>query len=189
MITTRRDGQFAFEVMGIIGVHPPMDSYVVITDAVAVSGSTTLTGLGHIEGLEVQILADGAVKPVATVSGGEITVPYEADEFIVGLGFSKKIKTLPLDMGSETGSGLSHFKRFTEILVRVLDSAAPLINGMRPPDRSPTTPMGTPEQPRTEDIQVHNLGWDRLAQVEIEQDLPLDLTVVAIFGDTAQENL
>ncbi len=162
--------------------------YSSVADNPGSGGSTVIDRLDHLEGFEVQIVADGAVKPVQTVVGGEITVPYEASEFYVGLGFSKKIKTLPLDMGSQTGSGMGHFKRFAEILIRVLESAAPLVNGMRPPDRNPSTPMDTPEQPRTEDIEVHDLGWDRFAQVEVEQDLPLNLTVVAIFGTVAQED-
>lgn len=187
VIAVRTLGTESFEVMDTIGENFPLDSYI-RSISPGSGGSTTITGLSHLEGEEVQIVADGAVKPVQTVASGQIVVPYEASVFYVGLGFSKKIKTLPLDMGSQTGSGASHFKRYVNILVRVLTSAAPLINGMRPPTRNPATPMNTPEQPRTEDIEVVDLGWDRFAQVEIEQDLPLNLTVVAVFGSVAQED-
>lgn len=187
LVTQRIAGSFDLEVMDVIGDTISMDAYVRDTTAGS-GGSTTITGLGHLEGYSVQILANGAVKPNEVVSSGQITVPYEALEFYIGLGYSKYIKTLPIDIGSAEGSSIGKTKRYNEIIIRLLDSAFPLINGMRPPDRNPATPMGLSEPPVTGDVSVHDLGYDQYAYVEVEQDLPLTLTVVALFGDLVQES-
>lgn len=44
-----------------------------------------ITGLGDWEGLELQVLADGAVQPNKTVSGGQISLSNPAKKIVVGL--------------------------------------------------------------------------------------------------------
>jgi len=187
LLAKRQTDLFSFEVMFPSTVErPPMDA---LERHESVIPFTTVSGLDHLEGMTVQIVADDAVKPDQVVVGGEITLEAEANDVFIGLGFNSMIRTLPLEMGSRTGTGAAHYKRYVNIYVRVLDSIAPMINGVRPPTRNPTTPMNTPEQPRTEDIKVANLGWDKHAIVTIEQDLPKPLTVVSLFGEVAQEDL
>lgn len=57
---------------------------------------TELRGLSHLEGLEVEILADGREEQKKTVSGGKVTLAAEASFAIVGLPYSGEIRTLPL---------------------------------------------------------------------------------------------
>lgn len=185
VLVKRQVGKFSYEVVPVIEGSTPLDSFVRKANVIPFN---TVEGLDHLEGYEVQIIADGAVHPTRTVVGGIVTLQNEYTDVYVGLGYSKKLITLPFDKGSATGSGAAHFKRYNKILVRVLDSAKPIINGDRPPTRNPSTPMNTAELPRTEDVEVANLGWDRSALVTIEQDLPLALTVIAIFGELGQEN-
>ena len=56
---------------------------------------TEITGLDHLEGEEVAVLADGYAT-TATVSGGAITLPEEASTIVVGLAYEALIETLPL---------------------------------------------------------------------------------------------
>jgi len=104
----------------------------------------------------------------------------------VGLGFVARITTVPLDVGSRQGSGMSHKKHWAKIFVRAIDSYTPKINGIRPPTRNPSTPMNIPEGTHTDDLQVTDLGRDSLAIIEVEQDLPLQLTVLTLFGREGQ---
>lgn len=185
MLVKRLSTEFSYETVRPIEFSQPLDSHIHKSDVIPFD---FVEGLEHLEGLEVQVVADGVMHPVRTVTGGQIDLNKEYLSVRVGLGFAKRLITLPFDKGSATGSGASHFKKFNKILVRLLDSAKPKINGDRPPTRNPSTPMNTPELPRTEDVEVINLGWDREALITIEQDLPLSLTVVAIFGELGQES-
>jgi len=60
-------------------------------------GRSTVTGLSHLEGREVAILADGYVCPAATVSGGAVSLgrPYFVAH--VGLGYTADLETLDVD--------------------------------------------------------------------------------------------
>lgn len=61
-----------------------------------------ITGLEHLEGERVQILADGAVLPEDTVYNGTLDLKYEYGSVTVGLGYRTTMKTLPIAMQTET---------------------------------------------------------------------------------------
>lgn len=57
----------------------------------------TVSGLDHLKGQEVTVVADGFVVPGMTVSSaGAVTLPYKAKEIRVGLGYSGYIDMLPI---------------------------------------------------------------------------------------------
>jgi hypothetical protein len=73
-------------------------------------------------------------------------------------------------------------KRRPKILVRLNNSALPLVNGWRPAERDPATDLDDPTALVTGDFQVRDKGWKANGVVTIEQDLPFRTEVLAIFG-------
>lgn len=75
------------------------------------SGITHVTGLGHLEGQQVVVWADGAdvgtddsVEPWAqryTVSSGAITLPTAASNIVVGLGYTAQFKSAKLGQATQ----------------------------------------------------------------------------------------
>jgi hypothetical protein len=61
------------------------------------SPATTISGLSHLEGLTVSILADGATHPDKTVSSGSITLDRSASDVKIGLGYTSLLKTMRID--------------------------------------------------------------------------------------------
>ncbi len=106
---------------------------------------------------------------------------------VVGLPYTAKAVTLPPEGGNPRGTAQGAKRRRMRIVLRLNDSALPLINGKRPPDRTPATPQDTVEPRVTGDVEVRDLGWDGDGTVTIEQDLPFRTEVLAIFG-TEQVN-
>lgn len=80
-------------------------------------------------------------------------------------------------------------KRWNKIWALMHLSAPPIINGVRPPDRSPSTPMDTPEPLSSGQYQAVGLGWDQNGQITIEENLPVAMNVLAIYGELARESL
>jgi len=154
-----------------------------------VEAGNIVTGLEHLEGMLVQVVGDGAVQPSQTVTGGQITLDYPATNAVIGLQYISTMQTLPFDRGAKTGSGQPYMKRYNKLIVTLLDSANPIINGVRQPSRTPSTPMNTIQPINTHRAEVYNLGWDKEAIVSIEQDLPLPCTVISIAGENAMEIL
>jgi hypothetical protein len=151
---------------------------------ISYSGSATasVSGLAHLEGKTVQITADGAVHPDLVVSSGAITLNYTAADIKVGLKYVSKLTPTRPGQNAGAGTTLGKKKRWNEIFARLEKSAIPIINGQRPPVRSPGTDYGNEEPVISEDINVKNLGYDRDGRIEIEQDLPLACHIVSLFG-------
>jgi hypothetical protein len=148
--------------------------------------STSITGLDHLEGEEVQILIGDAVYPNQTVTNGAISVnlpsntSYKSIE--IGLGYTSRIKTMRVEAGSQAGTAQGRKKRYNEVMVRLHKTVGIIINGDQLPFRTSSTPMGQNIPEFTGDKRVTNLGWDRDGQIEIKQEQPLPMTVLGITG-------
>lgn len=59
---------------------------------------TTISNLGHIEGMQVTGLADGAVIPLTTVVNGAITLAQPASNVVVGLPFIAQLQAMPIEI-------------------------------------------------------------------------------------------
>lgn len=149
--------------------------------------SNTVNGLDHLEGEEVRVVVDGAVDPVQTVSSGSIITTSSGKVIYAGKQISSIVKTLPPD--APDSQIRSWLKRWNKIWALVWASAPPIINGTRPPDRSPSTPMGTPEPLTTGHFKAVTLGWDRNGQITIEENLPVPMNILALYGELSRESL
>lgn len=65
--------------------------------------TSTVQGLGHLEGAEVSILTDGAVHTNETVVDGAITLDYPARYVIVGFSYLGFGRSLDLEFGAQIG--------------------------------------------------------------------------------------
>ena len=146
------------------------------------SAATAISGLSHLEGKTLNILADNAVHPQKAVSSGAVTLDYAASTVKLGLPFTPTVTPVEYEGGIPSGSSQGLPKRWVQCKLRLHESALPKVNGIRPADRSPSSPMNAPEPLTTGDSQHYNLGNNDNGKITIEQDLPLPLHVLAIFG-------
>jgi len=84
--------------------------------------TTTLSGLEHLEGMNVTVKADGAAHPDRVVSGGAITLQAPAGKAVVGLAAPYAGQIMPLEAGAAAGSAQGRIKRVHGLTVRLLDS-------------------------------------------------------------------
>ena len=81
------------------------DHYFVDAGVINTGGTTTITGLGHLEGETVQVLVDGAQQANKTVASGQVTIDEAGTRAIVGLSFGYEVSPMRLDRdGSTYGS-------------------------------------------------------------------------------------
>ena len=165
--------------------------------AVTTGVDNVVTGLDHLEGRYVQVVADSSflgtyqVGVPAGEAAGTITLVNQIGEAInytsvvVGLPMSCSMKTLPLvtqDPGSK--------KRYTSITVRTVGSARPVINGERPADRDPITSIGLSQRlDIVKDNQVAAMGSDESQVITVSETLPLRVEVLGIFGKLKESSL
>lgn len=93
------------------------------------SPTTSITGLDHLEGEEVAILADGANHPNVTVSSGTITLQYSSSIVNVGLPYTATITTMPIEAGAVDGVAQGKTMRINNITMRLYETGAGLYYG------------------------------------------------------------
>lgn len=84
--------------------------------------ATTFTGLSHLEGCTVQVLADGGYVGTKVVASGQVTLDAAASKVHIGLGFVSTIQTLDPEGGSVHGTSQGKIKRIHTLSVRVKDT-------------------------------------------------------------------
>jgi len=78
---------------------------------------SSFSGLGHLEGQTVAILANGAVQKSRQVVDGGITLEYPADLVIVGLPYSADLETMPVEVMGPQGSSVGRRKVINEVSI------------------------------------------------------------------------
>jgi len=81
-----------------------------------------ISGLDHLEGLEVGILTDGAVHNNMTVTNGKIKLSAQADVTHVGLRYRGLIKTMNLNAGGVSGSAQNKPRNVYKVVFEFLNS-------------------------------------------------------------------
>lgn len=147
---------------------------------------TTLTGLWHLEGETVNILADGAVEPTQVVTNGSILLSTAASVVNVGLGYTSDLRTLPLAIEGMQAAGQGTVKNVNKVHLRVgqsaLVQAGPSFERLREyPARAVTDLYGSPPALRDGELSLSiDPSWNSDAAVCIRQDLPVPLTVLSM---------
>lgn len=149
----------------------------------------SVTGLSHIEGKTVSILADGAVVPQQVVTSGTVSLPRAATIVTVGLPFVSDLQTLPMTVNID-GFGQGRMKNVNKVWLRVYRSSGIFVG----PDsdhlveykQRTTEPYGTPPTLRSDEVLVVlTPSWSTGAQVFVRQIDPLPLTIVGLTAEVA----
>lgn len=147
----------------------------------ATPATATWSGLDHLNGRTVKIVADGVVAPDATVAGGTVTLSVPASSVHVGLPFAHAIEPLP------PPGGVGRL-RPVAITLRLQDTAGLRLDTGRGPVDVPFRRFGSgvldgPAPAFTGDVTVRAIGW-RSGGVaplwRIEQDTPLPFTLLSV---------
>lgn len=151
------------------------------------AAATTISGLDHLEGEEVWVLADGARHPNRTVSGGQITLQNAAAKVVVGLPCDGFVETMNLEGGTQSGTSQGKTKRIHVVTARVLRT----LGGMAGPAddnleemryRTTDVPLGSPPAPYTGDVEIEWRGDYGASQSCIfKKDRPMAFTLVAVM--------
>jgi hypothetical protein len=84
----------------------------------------TVTGLSHLEGETVSVLADSRIYHDLTVSGGSVTLPdgATAAKWHVGMAWGAVATTLELDVGSRDGSLVGRRKKVSRVILSLYET-------------------------------------------------------------------
>ena len=158
--------------------------------------ATTISGLDHLEGETVQVLADGAVQPDVTVSGGSVTIDRPASKIHFGFQYVSDGKILRLEAGASDGTAQGKTKVINSVVFRLYDSLG-LEYGPELTDtmdeyffRKAGDPTNTAVPLFNGDIKIET--WpgdaDTKGQIAWRQSAPLPLCVQALMPQVRTED-
>ena len=164
-------------------------SFNFLDSALSYSGTaaTTFTGLDHLEGQTVAILADGATHPDKPVSSGSVVLDRSATNVKIGLAYNSILKTMRIDAGSQDGTSQGKTKRIYEITARLYQSVGvevgpDLSNMERIPFRTSANPMDEGIPVFTGDKEVEFRGnYDTDGYIIVRQTQPLPFTILSLY--------
>lgn len=153
------------------------------------AAADTISGLEHLEGETVAVLADGSVHPSVTVTGGQIVLNREASVVNVGLPYMSTLKTMPIEAGAQDGVAQGKTQRINNIVLRLYETGPGLWYG---PD---TTTMDELQFRGSQDLMNNPVAlfsgdtpfkpwpgkYEQGAQMTVQHRLPTPCTLVALM--------
>jgi len=154
------------------------------------SATDTVTGLDHLEGMTVSVLADGKHHQDVVVDSGAITLTYSASVIVVGLPYKSKINPLLVPYTDSEGYTEGRKTRIYNIKVRLKDTNLFSVGTFDPEGNERVEEKVFRQVWMDNDKAVPLFsgmysfdfleGWDEDKQFWIEQESPLPLTILGI---------
>ena len=154
--------------------------------------ATNISGLGHLEGETVRILADGAAHPDKVVTSGAVTLDRSSSVVHLGLAYAPSFKSLRFDAGAKDGTSQGKTKRINNVTVRFYQTLGAFIG----PSLSEMDEINFREGDDLMDTAPPLFDGDKLVNwqgsydndgfIIIEQRQPFPMTIIAVMpqGDT-----
>jgi hypothetical protein len=151
------------------------------------TATSTLSGLYHLEGETVTVLANGATHPDREVTGGGITLAYNSTTAAVGYNYTSSMQTMRIEAGSADGTSQGKPKRIHAVTLRLLETVGIEVgNSSNENDRvffrDSSMPMdqAVPLFTGDKDIEFPG-GYDDDDRLYVRQTQPLPMSVLALF--------
>lgn len=148
----------------------------------------TFSGLDHLEGNDVTILADGAVESARTVDANSVTLDTYANVVTIGLPYTTTVIPVEMEATLAAGSTAPFGKRILGVAVSLYDtpsikygSSTTLLRQWSWPRLATATTLSTVTPLGTGTIVLPGFGgYQTTAQTVLVQDEPLPLTIRAV---------
>lgn len=163
---------------------------------------TTVTGLNHLEGMQVTGLADGGVIVPQIVTNGAITLQTSASAINVGLGFTAQIQTMYMSQSTQpTDQGR---RKDIQAITPRLEASRGVQAGTNQPDQSTQSNQAIVPWNNMKELKERNNridagialplftgdpepirvpgDWASNGQIALQQIYPLPMTVSACIG-------
>ena len=152
------------------------------------SATTTLSGLAHLEGQTVSVLADGATHADKVVSSGSITLDRSAEKAVVGLAYDSVLQTMRVEGGAAEGTSQGKTKRISKVVLRLFETVGakvgPSLTELETiPFRTTSSLLSNPVETLLagdKEIEFRD-DYNTDGFIFVKQDQPLPLSVLAIY--------
>lgn len=140
------------------------------------------TGFDSLEGMSVDVKADGIYQGSFTVTNGTITLKRVASAIEVGLHYDSEVDLLPPAVNGALGTNIGSAQSTNRVIIRVEDTIGGQINGTDIPWREfGGDVLDQAPQPFSGDKDLSQLGWTEDETVIITQTQPYAMTLLSVI--------
>lgn len=142
------------------------------------------SGLEHLEGRTVQVLADGYVMPPLVVTDGAITLPQPASEVSAGLKYTSELIPTEKEIMLQSGSSIGKTRRISRITIQAHDTPSIRVGvGKASPffvnvDEKEWVEVSGVSRIKEAVVEV-NSGYESPNEVVFRQETPLPFTLLS----------
>ena len=152
------------------------------------TSTSTLSGLDHLEGQTVSILADGAAHANKIVSSGAITLDRACTSACIGLAYNSILQTMRIEGGAAEGTSQGKTKRISKVVLRLFETVGvkvgPSLNNLETvPFRTTSSLLSSPVDTLLagdKEIEFRD-DYNSDGFIFVKQDQPLPCSVLAIY--------
>jgi len=150
-------------------------------------GQTVISGLDHIEGKTVSILADGSVEEQQVVTNGTITLPQPVAKAHIGLPYNSDFQTLAIAGDLSKGSLIGQQVNVGKVQIVTQETrglfVGPNENKLYEIPQRQFENWGEPTRLKTGVVEVICDGSWADGSFLVRQPLPLPVTILAVIPD------
>ena len=155
--------------------------FITTDSSVTQIATNTLTGLDHLEGEKIDVVADGAYQGKFVVTGGQVTIDRAAVFIYGGLNYTPVVETMPLNIPLQNGPNAALPKRIVRAALELYESNSVLVNGERIANKTLGVNVFEPPEPVTGLKETYLLGWDIESTLTITQEEPMPMNILAAY--------
>ena len=152
------------------------------------ASTTTLSGLSHLEGQTVSVLADGSVHADKTVTSGSITLDRAVTKACVGLPYNSVLQTMRIEGGAAEGTSQGKTKRISKVVLRLFETVGvkvgPSLTDLETvPFRTTSSALSSPVDTLLagdKEIEFRD-DYNSDGFIFVKQDQPLPCSILAIY--------
>lgn len=165
------------------GIDPqaPNDHWF-LDSALSYVGALTgfVAGLQHLNGETVEVVADGVRLKSRRVTAGRVKLDKPAREVLVGLPYTMRVMTLPVEAGAQAGTAQGRQKIAPEVTLRLYQSLGGKVGGLgtKPYSIFPALPADLFSGDKKVAIDG---GWTERGQLVIEHADPYPFHLLALL--------
>ncbi|MCA9404334.1 MAG: hypothetical protein KC897_11170 [Candidatus Omnitrophica bacterium] len=146
---------------------------------------TVITGLGHLEGEAVAVLANGSVVPGLTVSSASITLPNGASRVHIGKGYTSDLETLDAHLSTQEGTTEDRIRSVPSVLLFLRNTRSlqigPSVDDLVDVAFREGEDYGDPTEMFTGEREVFlEPGDERSSRIFMRNAEPLPITLLAV---------
>ena len=150
----------------------------------------TVSGLSHLEGKEVCVVADGGYCGLYTVTNGKVDFEIDATSVVVGLPYTSTFETLDISIPRQDGTSFARFKKVDEVTIRLKDTYGGFVGiNTTDLDMMEAVDMNVPQDIGGSSTLYNTAyktepqgGYDSEAHISIIQNEPYPMTILSIVA-------